>query len=330
MRGAALVLAVGVLWPAPARAWGADGHEAIVRLASRRVENPCLAGFLTAKLGTLLIESMAPDRWKETDPLEGPRHYLDIDAAGDPAAYPRTFSDAVTRFGLARAVDNGTVPWRTEEMAASLAARLAERDPDAAARTAAHLGHYVGDAFSPLHATVNFDGQLTGNPGLHERWESRMPRQYRRLIEAAADAARAPAAEPDPVGGVFAALLSGNAAVPRIVAADRESGGAPAALYAATGDLVAERWAGAAALLAALWEDAWARAGRPILAGMPASCLDPSAPAASSPEPSGAPIVAAGGGGCAAAPGASEGWLFALSLFALRKGRRPRAGPQPS
>jgi hypothetical protein len=37
------------------------------------------------------------------------------------------------------------------------------------------MGHYIGDANVPLHTTINYDGQLTGQRGLHALWESMIP-----------------------------------------------------------------------------------------------------------------------------------------------------------
>ena len=34
------------------------------------------------------------------------------------------------------------------------------------------LAHYIQDAHQPLHATNNYDGQLTGNNGIHARFET--------------------------------------------------------------------------------------------------------------------------------------------------------------
>jgi hypothetical protein len=39
----------------------------------------------------------------------------------------------------------------------------------------ADIGHYVGDAHVPLHASSNHNGQLTGQQGIHGLWESRIP-----------------------------------------------------------------------------------------------------------------------------------------------------------
>ena len=45
------------------------------------------------------------------------------------------------------------------------------------------LGHYVGDAHVPLHAVLNYDGQLTGQTGVHARWESDLVDRFLRQLE---------------------------------------------------------------------------------------------------------------------------------------------------
>jgi hypothetical protein len=328
-----LVIVLGLLtslWsPGVVYAWGRDGHEAIIRLATERVQETCLQGFLSARLSTLLIHCMDPDVWKRDDPDEGPRHYLDIDVAGDPAGYPRDFDAVVSLFGLAQALENGTVPWRTAQFVALLTERFAVGEAQQAAIVAGQLGHYVGDGHSPVHATVNYDGQLTGNPGLHERWEGRMTRWHRSEIEAKARAIPlAVPVDPDPVDTMFEALLSGNALVPTIVAADLEAGGEDEALYRATGVIAARRWAEGATLLAALWTEAWRRAGRPELPDAPPAC---SLPAQGPDEGSVPPApqlptgTVMGGAGCAVAAGPGLlGWLL-IGVCLLLVRRRPRA-----
>jgi len=45
-------------------------------------------------------------------------------------------------------------------------------------RHTADLGHYVGDAHVPLHTTINYNGQLTNQDGIHAFWESRLPELF--------------------------------------------------------------------------------------------------------------------------------------------------------
>jgi hypothetical protein len=45
-------------------------------------------------------------------------------------------------------------------------------------RISADLGHYVADIHVPLHASSNYNGQLTGQHGIHAFWESRLPELF--------------------------------------------------------------------------------------------------------------------------------------------------------
>ena len=51
-------------------------------------------------------------------------------------------------------------------------------DAPAILRLSADLGHYVADAHVPLHATENYNGQLSGQHGIHAFWESRLPELF--------------------------------------------------------------------------------------------------------------------------------------------------------
>ncbi|MEM7038296.1 MAG: hypothetical protein AAF570_15030, partial [Bacteroidota bacterium] len=45
-------------------------------------------------------------------------------------------------------------------------------------KLSADMGHYIGDANVPLHTTENYNGQLTGQKGIHGLWESRLPELF--------------------------------------------------------------------------------------------------------------------------------------------------------
>ena len=45
-------------------------------------------------------------------------------------------------------------------------------------KNASDLGHYVADAHVPLHTSLNYNGQLTGQKGIHAFWESRLPELF--------------------------------------------------------------------------------------------------------------------------------------------------------
>ncbi len=339
--GALLLGAAG-----PAYGWGTAGHEAIVRLAVERTSDRCLKGFFYSYLSTIVTEAMAPDRWKGFDSDEPPRHYLNLDVESDFSQYPRRFDDVVMKYGAARAIQQGLVPWRTAEFVEKLKMRFAARDVAGATAVAGQLGHYVGDAHSPLHATLNFDGQRTGDTGLHERWEVAMPRDYGRSIESRAQELAATLSEPDPdpVPRIFEALATGALLVPAIVEVDLRTRGTPTALFDAQGEMASLRWAQAAALLSSLWRSAHEAAGKPLLSGMPASCFPrPDAGVVMNPAPSAdaGPIeitggtddprhVSGGGGcsalgdGCVASFALCAAALAVLTAALIRRRRAPR------
>ena len=86
-------------------------------------------------------------------------------------------------------LDNGSnqgTAWRSlffDDQAWSAGnAELGYGDGDEATRNkaqilklSADLGHYIADAHVPLHATSNYNGQKTGQRGIHGFWESRIP-----------------------------------------------------------------------------------------------------------------------------------------------------------
>jgi len=50
-----------------------------------------------------------------------------------------------------------------------------KRKPKSIIRRANDIGHYIADASVPLHTTKNYNGQLTGQKGVHAFWENRIP-----------------------------------------------------------------------------------------------------------------------------------------------------------
>ncbi len=64
--------------------------------------------------------------------------------------------------------------WYIPEMMEKLTSSFHKMDKQSILFIAADLGHYIADAHTPMHTTVNYDGQLTGQDGIHSYWESRM------------------------------------------------------------------------------------------------------------------------------------------------------------
>lgn len=69
----------------------------------------------------------------------------------------------------------GIVPYHLESMLEKLTLAFKQQDEGRLLRYISEFGHYVSDAHVPLHTTKNYNGQLTGQVGIHAFWESRIP-----------------------------------------------------------------------------------------------------------------------------------------------------------
>lgn len=58
-----------------------------------------------------------------------------------------------------------------------------EKDKEKILLYTSDLAHYVADSHQPLHATVNYNGQLSDQKGIHFRYEIEMVDQYLNSIE---------------------------------------------------------------------------------------------------------------------------------------------------
>jgi hypothetical protein len=138
------------------------------------------------KFRTTLVEhAIDPDLWRTAGwEAEPPRHFLDMDAYGPYpfAQLPRDYDEAVRRYGRGFVEKNGTLPWRAEEIYGKLVEAFAQQAPYARDNIkffASVIGHYSSDAHVPFHAALNYDGQLTGQWGIHSRFETELFLKYR-------------------------------------------------------------------------------------------------------------------------------------------------------
>ena len=120
--------------------------------------------------------SDADDR-KDTDPTEVPKHYIDIDNYSEfnsTHTIPQTWDAVIAAHGTYFVNNEGILPWATLATYDSLKNAFLHSDWNKALFFAADLGHYVADGHMPLHITKNYNGDYSGNDGIHSRYESTM------------------------------------------------------------------------------------------------------------------------------------------------------------
>ena len=248
--------------------WGAEAHEIITRSATLTLPDETRLFFTTCR-GFLAVHSNDPDTWKH-DRDEKARHFCDIDHYGSPpfAELPREFHRAVGEFGLATLKKRGTLPWRIAEYTEKLTASMRREDWGQVRLDAAHLAHYVADAHMPFHCTKNYNGQLTGNLGIHGRLEIELVHRY---LSARFLLAKGAAYVADPRAFAFQIVIESQRLTAPLLRADtRVRAKAPldtaryyALLHAEVGDTIRGRMAAAATAIGSLWQTAWVGAGKP-------------------------------------------------------------------
>ncbi len=174
------ILTVLVLCLSPVRAsekeWGFFAHKQINRIAVYTLPIE-MVGFYKEHIVFIEEQATTPDARRYIMPQEAPRHYIDLDVYGDSAleTLPKYWQDAVTKYGEDTLNAYGIVPWHINFVKYQLTEAFKERNARKILKLSADLGHYVGDAHVPLHTTENYNGQLTGQVGIHGFWESRLP-----------------------------------------------------------------------------------------------------------------------------------------------------------
>lgn len=172
-----IIAAVLISFSPRAYSWGFLGHKTINETAVFTVPKP-LFGFY--KYHVNYIKEHAPDADKRRYLIEHEacRHYLDGDHYERRLpldTIPKYFKMAIAKYGEDTVLAHGIVPWHISAVMYQLTEAFKAKDIQRILKLSADLGHYVGDCHVPLHSTSNYNGQKTGQNGIHALWESRLP-----------------------------------------------------------------------------------------------------------------------------------------------------------
>ncbi len=266
-----VVLALVLLHAGWAGAWGRDGHDTIARSGCLALPDDMRAFFMTSRTW-LGYHAQDPDLWRRKDPAERNRHYMDIDklTAEEVARLDGSLAESYRRLGRKRLDDVGVVPWRVAEFTELMTDAMRRGRWAEVRRTAAALSHYIADSCVPFHATKNYDGKLTGNNGIHGRFDIEMVNRFlvgpylgvrpARRVENVFDLALQTIGDSN---GLMAACLKADNAARKAAPLDTEE--YYFALFRGCGEIARRRMALAAQTSADLWYTAWLAAGKPDL-----------------------------------------------------------------
>lgn len=156
--------------------WGFYGHQKINYYAVFLLP-PEMLVFFKPNISFLSDHAVDPDKRRYAIAEEGPRHYIDLDYYGTFPfdSLPKNWNKAVEKYTEDTLLSHGIVPWWVPVMQNRLTDAFKEKNGARILKLAAEIGHYIADAHVPLHATSNYNGQFTGQRGIHGFWESRIP-----------------------------------------------------------------------------------------------------------------------------------------------------------
>ena len=203
-----------------AQSWGFFAHKKINRIAVFTLP-PEMIGFYKRNIHVITENAVKPDMRRYTVKEEAPRHYIDLDVYGDGALFilPKSWNQAVEMYSEDTLMEYGVVPWHIVKVTGWLTKAFLNRDAEQIIRLSADLGHYIADANVPLHTTENYNGQLTGQVGIHGFWESRLPELF--SDEYDLFTGRASYIE-DPQAMAWAAVRSANLALDSVLRFEKE------------------------------------------------------------------------------------------------------------
>jgi hypothetical protein len=264
---ALLTLAL-LFFSVPGLAWGERAHEMVNAAAVEALPEPLRSYFRTRKV-YLVEHSIDPDRLARHDPQQRPHHFTEIDAYD---SFP--FTSFQHKFVLERikaslALKHGDSIWQIEAHTLQMAEALRRRRWKEADEAAIFAAHYAVDLTQPLHTVTNFDGQLTGQAGIHARFEIG-------LVNALAEGW---VFHPAPAGfcsdlraRIFQELIQSYSYRDVVFSSDRiavrgrkySDAEYSLAFNQLAGPLARKRLEAAAAFVGSLWYTAWVRAGKPL------------------------------------------------------------------
>lgn len=254
-------------------AWGPTGHRWISNRAIDNLEGH-FAELFSKHRDRVVAQTMGPDYRKDRDPEESSRHFVDLERYGE---FPFSlleldYDQLVSQLGEDTVQRNGTGLWAAHGTFNRLVEAFQRRDLEQILLYCSDLSHYVADLHQPFHTTENYDGQLTGQVGIHSRFESDLVNLY---LDQVPFSEAAPTHLGQVLPRLYEIVLESYQWVDKILLADRrivsdlgiEQEQYPdqyfRRLFDQVGAVVETRLNQAAHQVGSLWWMAWERAGQP-------------------------------------------------------------------
>jgi hypothetical protein len=270
-------LAVAVLalvaWLAPRQiiAWGAGAQRIIVGKAIDTLPAD-LRPFFDDNRSYLALHVADPLDAEAKTPTEKHNHFIYLDRYGrfPYTTLPRVYKAAVSKYSKSKLEVTGLLPWQIGVYSAKLTTSFQHGRWDEAKLNAAVLAGYVAEAHDPFNTTENFDGHLTLQNGVNDRFGTTLIDRFSSFFPLRPNDASFIG---DPTDHAFESCLSAHSALETILLADRNARTASKAyndeyfdhFYNLTAATLIRQLSDASTDVGSYWLTAWTNAGKPAV-----------------------------------------------------------------
>ena len=265
------IVALLALAAPAARGWGNNANKLIVNRAVDTLPAD-LRPFFDANRSMLLQHVNDPFITVEKTPAERKNQFLYLDKYGrfPFELLPRSYKAALAKFGKSKLEANGLLPWQIGVYSAKLTEAMQSGKWEDAKLYAAVLASYVAAAHDPFNTTDNFDGHLSAQNGINDRFGTALVDRYSSFFFMRPNDANFIS---DPTDHAFEACLSSHSWLETILYADRDARRGLNAFtdeyydhfYNQAGAVLIRQISDASTDVGSYWLTAWKNAGQPQL-----------------------------------------------------------------
>jgi hypothetical protein len=208
-----------LLFPGGVFAWGTNTQRLIINHAVDTLPNE-LRPFFEANRNFLIQHVNDPLNQIDKHPNERQNHFIELDKYGKFPfdALPRNYKSALSKYSKSKIEATGVLPWQIGVYSAKLTDDMRNGRWDEAKIDAAFLANYVAEAHDPFNTTENYDGRMTGQTGVNERFNTMLIDRYASFFPVNPHDA---VFISDPTDFAFDACLNAHSLVESLLLADR-------------------------------------------------------------------------------------------------------------
>jgi hypothetical protein len=256
-------------FPGGAQAWGPNAQRLIVNHAVDTLPYE-LRSFFENNRNFLIQHVNDPLLQLDKHPNERQNHFIELDKYGKFPfdALPRNYKSALSKYGKSKIDTSGLLPWQIGVYSAKLTDDMRNGRWDEARIDAAFLANYVAEAHDPFNTTENYDGRLTAQTGVNERFNTMLIARYGSFFPVSPHDA---SFITDPTDFAFDMCLNAHSLVESLLLADRAATRGMSSytdeyydrFYNLSAASLIKQLSDASTDVGSYWMTAWINAGKP-------------------------------------------------------------------